>query len=57
MKRDATINPDELAFYEGLAAFWWDRSGPFWPLHRLNELRVDWILQQVCQQFNLDPHS
>lgn len=57
MKRDATINPDELAFYEGLAAFWWDRSGPFWPLHRLNELRVAWILQQVCQQFNLDLHS
>ena len=50
MKHDATINPDELAFYEGLAAFWWDRSGPFWPLHRLNSLRAAWILQQVCER-------
>ena len=26
MNHVSTINPDELAFYEGLAAFWWDRS-------------------------------
>ena len=57
MNHDTTINPDEVAFYEGLAAFWWDRSGPFWPLHQLNELRVDWILHQVCKHFSLDPNS
>lgn len=50
MNIDSTINPDELAFYEGLAAFWWDRSGPFWPLHKLNELRVAWILEQACNR-------
>lgn len=57
MIHDNTINPDELEFYEGLAAFWWDRSGPFWPLHLLNELRVQWILQQVCSRFGLDRES
>jgi 2-polyprenyl-6-hydroxyphenyl methylase/3-demethylubiquinone-9 3-methyltransferase len=57
MNHDSTINPDELAFYEGLAAFWWDRSGPFWPLHQLNELRVDWILRQLCERFGLDRES
>ncbi len=57
MSHDTTINPDELAFYEGLAAFWWDRSGPFWPLHLLNELRVAWILQQVCDRFGLERES
>jgi 2-polyprenyl-6-hydroxyphenyl methylase/3-demethylubiquinone-9 3-methyltransferase len=55
MNHDTTINPDEVAFYEGLADFWWDRSGPFWPLHLLNELRVAWILEQVCGHFGLDP--
>jgi 2-polyprenyl-6-hydroxyphenyl methylase/3-demethylubiquinone-9 3-methyltransferase len=57
MNTDTTINPDELVFYESLAAFWWDRGGPFWPLHRLNELRVAWILEQACSHFNRSPDA
>ena len=57
MNHDTTINPDEVAFYEGLADFWWDRSGPFWPLHHLNELRVAWILERVSGHFGLDPNA
>lgn len=57
MDHDTTINPDEVAFYEGLAEFWWDRSGPFWPLHHLNELRVAWILEHVCGHFGLDRNT
>ena len=53
MTPDSTINPDELAFYESLSAFWWDQSGPFWPLHRLNTLRVAWIVEQACKHFRL----
>lgn len=55
MSTDITINPDELAFYESLSAFWWDQGGPFWPLHRLNGLRVAWILEQCCSYFDLSP--
>lgn len=51
MALDTTINPDELSFYESLSSFWWDQSGPFWPLHRLNKLRVAWILQHACAHF------
>ncbi|NNK38480.1 MAG: bifunctional 2-polyprenyl-6-hydroxyphenol methylase/3-demethylubiquinol 3-O-methyltransferase UbiG [Xanthomonadales bacterium] len=51
MQHDSTVNPEEVAFYEGLAAFWWDRTGPFWPLHRLNELRVAWIRERLCDHF------
>lgn len=54
---DTTINPDELAFYESLSEFWWDQSGPFWPLHRLNELRVAWILEQTCRHFGLTANA
>lgn len=55
MNTDTTINPNELVFYESLSAFWWDKSGPFWPLHRLNELRVAWVLKQTCSHFNRSP--
>lgn len=49
--QDTTIDPREVAHYENLAAFWWDEKGPFWPLHRLNELRVDWICERLCIHF------
>ncbi len=48
---DTTVNPREVEFYEGLAAFWWDKQGPFWPLHGLNELRVVWIRQALWEHF------
>lgn len=40
---DATVNPREVEHYRRLANLWWDQSGPFWPLHRLNALRVDYL--------------
>ena len=54
MIHDTTVDPREVAFYESLAAFWWDTSGPFWPLHRLNALRVAWIRDGLCRHFGLD---
>ena len=41
--RDATVNPREVEHYRRLADLWWDQSGPFWPLHRLNALRVEYL--------------
>jgi 2-polyprenyl-6-hydroxyphenyl methylase/3-demethylubiquinone-9 3-methyltransferase len=51
---DTTIDPREVAYYRGLAAFWWDNTGPFWPLHRLNRLRVQWIVDALATHFALD---
>jgi len=42
-----SIDARELAHYHNLADTWWDATGPFWPLHRLNKVRVDWILAQI----------
>jgi 2-polyprenyl-6-hydroxyphenyl methylase/3-demethylubiquinone-9 3-methyltransferase len=39
--------PGELAHYTALAEQWWDKSGPFWPLHQLNALRTQWIIRQL----------
>ena len=51
MSRDVTIDPREVEFYSRLAETWWDRDGPFWPLHKLNELRVEYIKEKLCQHF------
>ena len=46
------IDPKEVAYYEKLADTWWDVNGPFWPLHKLNALRIEWILAQLKAQHN-----
>lgn len=51
MMNDTTIDPREVEFYENLAAFWWDKQGPFWPLHGLNKLRVCWIRRALREHF------
>jgi 2-polyprenyl-6-hydroxyphenyl methylase/3-demethylubiquinone-9 3-methyltransferase len=43
-----TIDPQEVAYYTRLSQQWWDRQGKFWPLHRLNELRVQYLKDQIC---------
>ncbi len=50
----ASVDPAEQAFYRQLADTWWDRRGPFWPLHRLNTLRVRAITDSLCQRYGLD---
>jgi len=52
MIQDVTIDPREVEFYSRLADTWWDRDGPFWPLHKLNELRVGYIRENLCQHFS-----
>lgn len=43
-----SVDPDQVAFYTRLADRWWDESGPFWPLHLLNALRREWIIDRVA---------
>lgn len=57
MNRDATIDPREVEFYTQLAETWWNRDGPFWPLHKLNALRLTYIRDHLCRHFGRDPGS
>ena len=57
MPGDSTIDPREVEFYTRLADLWWDRAGPFWPLHTLNELRVTYIRDYLCDHFDRDLDS
>jgi 2-polyprenyl-6-hydroxyphenyl methylase/3-demethylubiquinone-9 3-methyltransferase len=52
--QSVTIDPKEVAYYENLAATWWDKDGPFWPLHILNQLRIDWIVSQLSLHYQSD---
>lgn len=46
-----TVDPQEVAYYTRLADQWWDERGKLWPLHKLNQLRVNYLRRAICQHF------
>lgn len=46
-----TIDQSEVAYYDRMAQQWWDEQGKFWPLHRLNRLRVNYLRAAICDHF------
>ena len=50
----STIDPDELAKFEAMAADWWDPQGTLKPLHMLNPCRLDYITDQIAAEFERD---
>ena len=48
----STIDPDEVAKFEAMAAEWWDPNGKFKPLHMLNPCRLDYITTQIAEEFD-----
>lgn len=47
-----TVDPSEIAKFEAMAAEWWDSEGKFKPLHMMNPVRLSYITQQICAEFN-----
>jgi 2-polyprenyl-6-hydroxyphenyl methylase/3-demethylubiquinone-9 3-methyltransferase len=47
----ASVDTSEVDRYNRLAQTWWDPSGPMWPLHRLNALRVPYVTEAVARHF------
>jgi 2-polyprenyl-6-hydroxyphenyl methylase/3-demethylubiquinone-9 3-methyltransferase len=41
------IDHQEIAKFEAVASRWWDLEGEFKPLHRINPLRLDYILHHA----------
>lgn len=48
-----SVDPQEIARFERLAETWWQPSGPFWPLHRLNAFRVAYLTPIIVRHFAL----
>jgi 2-polyprenyl-6-hydroxyphenyl methylase/3-demethylubiquinone-9 3-methyltransferase len=49
-----SVDQREVDYYARLAEQWWDEGGKFWPLHRLNGLRSDYLKQRICGHFDRD---
>jgi 2-polyprenyl-6-hydroxyphenyl methylase/3-demethylubiquinone-9 3-methyltransferase len=53
----ATLDPSEIDKFSRIARQWWDESGPFAPLHRLNPIRLGYIRSRAEAHFGLDAKS
>jgi len=54
-----SVDDDDVRRFTRLAELWWNAQGPFWPLHRLNGLRVGYVRDVTCAQLALSadaPH-
>ena len=49
-----TIDPNEIAKFEAMAAEWWNPHGKFKPLHMLNPCRLEYITKQIAAEFGRD---
>ena len=49
-----TVDTEEVEKFEAMAAEWWDPNGKFKPLHMLNPCRLDYVINQICCEFNRD---
>lgn len=47
-----TVDAEEIAKFEAMAAEWWDVNGKFKPLHMLNPCRLDYITTQIAAEFD-----
>ena len=50
-----TIDQVDVDRFSAMADEWWDPAGKFKPLHKFNPLRLTYIKQKICENFNLTP--
>jgi 2-polyprenyl-6-hydroxyphenyl methylase/3-demethylubiquinone-9 3-methyltransferase len=50
-----TVDPAEVARFAALAADWWDPGGKMGMLHKFNPVRLRFIKEAACRQFERDP--
>jgi 2-polyprenyl-6-hydroxyphenyl methylase/3-demethylubiquinone-9 3-methyltransferase len=52
-----TIDRSEIEKFAAMAEAWWDPTGKFRPLHRLNPVRVSFIRDRVASHFGRNPED
>ncbi len=59
MSADArtTIDQSEVDRFSAMAAEWWDPTGKFKPLHRINPVRLAYIRDKVSAHYGRDPKA
>jgi 2-polyprenyl-6-hydroxyphenyl methylase/3-demethylubiquinone-9 3-methyltransferase len=53
----SSIDRQEIEHFSKDSGEWWDESGPFAPLHRLNPVRMAYIKAQICDVYGRDTQS
>ena len=43
----SSVDPNDIAHFSRLADQWWDESGEFAPLHRMNRVRIEFMQQKL----------
>ncbi len=54
LNQNTTIDEDEVARFSAMAAEWWNPKGKFRPLHKFNPVRLKYIKEKVCENFDRD---
>ncbi len=52
MSDNVNVNFDEIEKFEKVASQWWDLTGDFKPLHQINPLRLQFIIQHIENIFD-----
>lgn len=50
----SSVDLREVAKFEAMAGEWWDPRGKFCPLHRMNPVRLDYIIAQIEFEYGRD---
>lgn len=53
----ATIDPEDVARFAEVSDQWWDETGPFAPIHRINPVRLGYIKSTIAKHFDSDDKS
>ena len=52
-----SVDHAEIAKFEAMADAWWDPTGKFKPLHRLNPVRIRFIRDRLAASLGRDPEE
>ncbi|MEF1215091.1 bifunctional 2-polyprenyl-6-hydroxyphenol methylase/3-demethylubiquinol 3-O-methyltransferase UbiG, partial [Vibrio alginolyticus] len=47
MTKAQNVDPSEIKKFEDMASRWWDLEGEFKPLHQINPLRLNYVLEKA----------
>ena len=47
----ASVKIDEVARFDALAEDWWNPEGPMAPLHKINPIRIGWLIETLARRF------
>lgn len=56
MATKSTVNDNEIAHFSRLSEYWWDESGEFGMLHKLNPVRAKFVRDRISRTIEDEGH-